>query len=210
MKNKKREKEYYTKAEFVTLSKKSVKTVERLAAKLIANNPTTKKVKKEKRVLWLHHSLLKKYVSEYHLQLEGRLKSLENTIDSVRDQKRMGTTLWWMEWSFYGGLNFKNRKEKKQCYNTMQTILKELKEKFTSTKIRMFFATEDAFGEGNNHCHFTLYVSDSALHDEVLRTFKELTKGDRLYITEYDHYLAGVYYNVKEGLKGDTWDILGD
>lgn len=90
----KRDEEYLNKAEFAERTKMCNKTVERFANKLIAENPSTTKVKKEKNAIWLHKSLLEEYVSDYYLALEKRVKSQQNTIDNIRDLNKLGTTLW--------------------------------------------------------------------------------------------------------------------
>lgn len=92
----------------------------------------------------------------------------------------------------------------------MKEIYRLLYNKFgTKCKLRYFFTTEDVFGVGNNHCHFTLYVDDMNYHEEVVAELKSITKADRLYLDKYDYYLAGTYYNLKEGTQGIDWDIFG-
>lgn len=92
----------------------------------------------------------------------------------------------------------------------MTEIYKGLNNKFgNKCKLRFFFTTENVYRKGNNHCHFTLYVSDSSLHDEVVGQLKSLINEDRLFLEKYDYYLAGTHYNLKEGAKGEDWDIYG-
>ena len=79
MKNKEQlEDAYLSKAEFAERAKISLKTVERLIGKIFDENPDDPKIKRgEKRGYKLHHSLMKRYVSEHYLKLEAKLRKLE-------------------------------------------------------------------------------------------------------------------------------------
>lgn len=79
MKNKEQlEDAYLSKAEFAKRAKISRRTVERLIGKILDENPNDPKVKvDEKRKYKLHHSLMKRYVSEHYLKLEAKLRKLE-------------------------------------------------------------------------------------------------------------------------------------
>ena len=79
MKNKEQlEDAYLSKAEFAKRAKISPKTVERLIGKILEENPDDPKIKREKKRRYkLHHSLMKRYVSEHYLKLEAKLRKLE-------------------------------------------------------------------------------------------------------------------------------------
>lgn len=79
MKNKEQlEDAYLSKAEFAKRAKISPRTVERLIGKILEENPDDPKIKREKKRRYkLHHSLMKRYVSEHYLKLEAKLRKLE-------------------------------------------------------------------------------------------------------------------------------------
>jgi hypothetical protein len=216
MKNK--EEKYLSKAEFVKKAKITPRTAERLVNKLLEEQPDHPKIKREKNGrVKLHRSLLIRYVSDEYLnieaekrKLEREIRSLKNTIDCITNTKEIGYVLHNHSWSFFGAVNYKEETSKKRCRDTMVNLYKHLFETFgKQTEIKFFFTTEDVHGGGNNHSHFVLYLSDATLLERAKAEIEKHLEGQRVYIDQYTHYKAGIFYNCKEGLRDTNWDILG-
>lgn len=218
MKNKEQEEKYLSKAEFVKKAKITARTAERLINRLQEEQPNHPKIKKEKNGRFrFHHSLLTRYVSEEYLniekekrKLEREIRSLKNTIDCITNKKELGYALHNHSWSFFGAINYKEETSRRKCRDTMVNLYKHLTKVFGSqSEIRFFFTTEDVFNKGNNHSHFVLYLSNSALLERVKAEIEKHLEGQRVYIDTYNHYKAGIFYSCKEGLRDVNWDILG-
>lgn len=219
MKNKeKKEDAYLTKQDFSKKAKISKRTVERLVNQLLKEEPNHPKIKKEKNGRYkLHRSLLNHYVSDEFLniedekrKLEREIRSLKNTIDCIIDQKQIGYVLHNYSWSFFCAVNYQQEISKNQCRDTMVNLYKQLVKLYGSqSEIRLFFTSEDVFNTGNNHSHFVLFISNTALLERVKAEVERYLEGQRVYIDEYTHYKAGIFYNCKEGLRDVNWDILG-
>jgi hypothetical protein len=211
MKNQKNDKDYLSKSEFARKAMISRKTIDRLAAKLMKENPSTTKIIKTKNgSCKIHRCLLKKYVNEEYLAQERQIKRLKNTVDCIRDRKRLGYKLHNDEWSIFGGISYANETSRDKCRENMIELYRELvKNNQLKSQIRFFFTTEDIYGEGNVHNHFVLYLSQPEDVELAQNIITKLFKKDKIHIEKYDYYQAGIFYIAKEGLRSTHWDVIG-
>ncbi|TPD73664.1 hypothetical protein [Flavobacterium microcysteis] len=140
-------------------------------------------------------------------QLEN--KSLRNLITCLADKDTLPRTFWDMDWSFFIMVAYQAERNKKSCFRLMHQLNEELTEKYgDDTKIRMFFTTEPFTNRKGYHNHFTLYIENKKLEPQACNDIKKFFEYDRIDITAYDMFKAGLFYMAKEGLQGDDWDIL--
>jgi hypothetical protein len=136
-------------------------------------------------------------------------KSLRRLIDCLADKDAVQTTFWEMEWSFFFTVAYRAERNKKSCYRLMHALFNELQAKYgDSSQLRMFFTTEPFNNRNGYHNHFVIYVEDKKLHQQVVKEIQEYFEYDRVDVSIYDKYKAGLFYMTKEGLQNEDWDIL--
>ena len=77
-----------------------------------------------------------------------------------------------------------------------------------SNDIRIFFSTEPFTNRKGFHNHLVFYISNQKLLDEIQNFVYDFFSFDRLDISLYDKYKAGVFYACKDGLVNEDWDLL--
>lgn len=169
--------------------------------------------KKHKRMIPEVHA---KYFDSELMHEENKVlcqknQSMRNLIDCLVDKESLQARLWYMNWSYFFTVAYKSERNKKSCFKMMHGCYEHLINKFGSeTDIRLFFTTEPFANRKGYHNHFVLYVSNTKLHDEVIRAIQSYFSFDRVDYGKYDMYQAGVFYMSKEGLVNEDWDILGN
>lgn len=143
------------------------------------------------------------------LRLENQ--SMKNLIDGLMDKDTFQKDMWYMDWSFFGTIAYQLERNKKSCFRLMNEINDELIQKYgTETEIRIFFVTEPFANRKGYHNHFTLYISNNKLKEEIVNDIKSFFSYDRVDLTIYDKYKAGLFYMAKGGFVNEDWDLLGN
>ena len=143
------------------------------------------------------------------LRLENQ--SMKNLIDGLMDKDTFQKDMWYMDWSFFGTIAYKLERNKKSCFRLMNEIYDELIKKYgAETEIRIFFVTEPFTNRKGYHNHFTLFVSNNKLKEQIANDIKTFFSYDRVDLTIYDKYKAGLFYMAKAGLVNEDWDLLGN
>jgi hypothetical protein len=143
--------------------------------------------------------------------LSQKNQSMRNLIDCLVDKDSLQTKFWYMDWSYFFTVAYKSERNKKSCFKMMHGLYESLVDEFGSkTDIRLFFTTEPFTNRKGYHNHFALYVSNTKLHDEVVKAIQVYFNFDRVDYAKYDKYQGGLFYMSKEGLIGEDWDILGN
>lgn len=198
--------------EFTKRIKKSKSTVYRFYER----NPELwleTKLKSNKRLFPVEHAKYFDSILMYDqnkiLMLEN--KSMKNLIDGLMDKDSLPTTLWYMGWSLFVTVAYRNEKNKKACFRMMHAYYDNLIEKYgADNEIRMFFSTEPFANRAGYHNHFVLYVSDQKLLSEIQKGLDNFFVMDRVEAEPYNIYEGGLFYVVKDGLVNEDWDILGN
>lgn len=137
--------------------------------------------------------------------------SMRNLINCLMDRNSLPTRLWNLEWSFFYAVAYKVDRNKKSCFKQMHGLFEHLNTKFGDyTALRIFFTTEQFTNRTGFHNHFVLHIANRKLHDEVLNEIKFYFSFDRVDLTPYDPFKAGLFYASKEGLMNEDWDIIGN
>jgi len=171
------------------------------------------KKKRNKRLIPESHA---KYFNSELMHEENKLlcqknQSMRNLIDCLVDKDSFQTSLWHKKWSYFFTVAYKLERNKRSCFKMMHGLYESLIDNFgAETDIMIFFTTEPFTSRLGYHNHFTLYVSNTKLHDEVIKAIKTYFNFDRVDYGKYDMYQAGLFYLSKEGLVGEDWDILGN
>lgn len=143
------------------------------------------------------------------LRLENQ--SMKNLIDCLVDKDSLQTKLWYMDWSYFFTVAYKNERNKKSCFRMMNAMYESLINKYgNDTDIRVFFTTEPFTNRVGYHNHFTIHIEDNNLHNEVINDIKNFFSYDRVDYGIYDKYQAGLFYMSKDGLVNEDWDVLGN
>lgn len=79
-----------------------------------------------------------------------------------------------------------------------------------SKKLRLFFTTEPFTNRNGYHNHFVIYVEDKKLHEQIVADIQEYFNYDRVDVSIYDRYKAGLFYMSKDGLSGEDWDFINN
>ncbi|WP_281323490.1 hypothetical protein [Flavobacterium aestivum] len=204
--------EYENIKAFVRSTKTSKSTVYRFYKK---NNElfTETKIKGGKRLFPADH--VKYFDSEIMFEenknLRKEIQSMRNLIDCLEDKNSLQYTLWMMEWSFFFTIPYKLERNKKSCYKQMHGVYDYLLKKYgDTTELRMFFSTEPFTDRKGYHNHFVIYIEDKKLHEQVVTDIQEYFSYDRVEVSVYDKYKAGLFYMSKEGLNGEDWDFISN
>ena len=136
-------------------------------------------------------------------------QSMRNLIDSLADKESLLHTFWYMDWSFFFTVAYKNERNKNSCFKQMHGVYDYLIEKYgSSTELRLFFTTEPFTNRKGFHNHFVIYIEDKKLHEQIVTDIQEYFSFDRIDVRAYDRYKAGLFYMSKNGLSGDDWDFI--
>jgi hypothetical protein len=143
------------------------------------------------------------------LRLENQ--SMKNLIDCLVDKNSLSTRLWHMDWSFFFTVAYNADRNKKSCFRQMNSMYESLISKYgDETGIKMFFTTEPFANRTGYHNHFVLHVENQKLHQQIVEEIQNYFSYDRLDVSLYDKYKAGIFYVSKEGLVNEDWDIIGN
>jgi hypothetical protein len=127
------------------------------------------------------------------------------------DRNSLSTQLWNLEWSFFCTVAYSADRNKKSCFKQMHGLYEHLSTKFgDDTALRMFFTTEQFTNRTGFHNHFVLNIGNRKLHNEVLNEIKLYFSFDRVDLSPYDQFKAGLFYASKEDLVNEDWDIIGN
>lgn len=198
--------------EFEKRTKKSKSTIYRFYGK----NPelwAETKMKGNKRLYPVSHA---KYFDSEIMFDENKIltqenRSMKNLIDCLMDENSLIRKLWFMDWSFFGTVAYRNERNKKSCYRMMNGLYDVLLNKYGEVaEVRIFFTTEPFINRNGFHNHFVFYCSDKKLYELIQNDIEEYFYGNRIEIEPYNQYEAGLFYMVKEGMVNEDWDILGN
>jgi hypothetical protein len=143
------------------------------------------------------------------LRLENQ--SMKNLIDCLVDKNSLSTRLWHMDWSFFFTVAYKADRNKKSCFRQMNSMYESLISKYgDETGIKMFFTTEPFANRTGYHNHFVLHVENKKLHQQIVEEIQNYFSFDRVDVSLYDKYKAGIFYVSKDGLVNEDWDIIGN
>ena len=198
--------------EFIKRTKKSKSTIYRFYERNPELWSETKK-KNNKRVFPVEHAKYFDSVLMFDANkvLVQENKSMKNLIDGLMDKESLPSTLWYMGWSLFVTVAYRNEKYKKGCFKMMHAYYDSLIEKYGEhNEVRMFFTTEPFTNRVGYHNHFVLYVSNEKLLDEITKEMAIFFVMDRIEAEPYNKYEAGLFYTVKEGLVNEDWDLLGN
>jgi hypothetical protein len=136
-------------------------------------------------------------------------QSMRNLIDCLVDKDSLQCRLWQMDWSFFFTVAYKNDREKDSCFRQMHGVYDYLQKKYgDATELRMFFTTEPFTNRKGYHNHFVIHIENKKLHEAVVTDIQDYFKYDRVDVSLYDRYKAGLFYMSKDGLSGDDWDFI--
>lgn len=138
-------------------------------------------------------------------------KSMRTLIDCLADKESFQHTFWQMDWSFFFTVAYKADRQKMSCFKQMHGLYDYLNEKYhDSTELRMFFTTEPFTNRKGFHNHFVLHIEDKKLHEKIINDIQEHFNYDRVDVSIYDRYKAGLFYMSKAGLNGEDWDFINN
>ncbi len=136
-------------------------------------------------------------------------QSMRNLIDCLADKESLQHTFWQMNWSFFFTVAYKLERNKTSCFKQMHGLYDYLNEKYQdSTELRMFFTTEPFTNRNGYHNHFVIYIGDKKLHEQIVTDIQQYFSYDRIDVSIYDKYKAGLFYMAKESLNGIDWDFI--
>lgn len=198
--------------EFITSTKSSKSTIYRFYKK---NKELfdESKLKSGKRVFPCTHARYfdSEVMYEENKELRQENGSMRNLINCLMDRNSLPTRLWHLEWSFFYTVAYNADRNKKSCFKQMHGLYEHLNTKFGDyTALRIFFTTEQFTNRTGFHNHFVLNIANRKLHDEVLNEIKNYFSFDRVDLSPYDQFKAGLFYASKEGLMNEDWDIIGN
>jgi hypothetical protein len=138
-------------------------------------------------------------------------QSMRNLIDCLADKTSFQHTFWQMDWSFFFTVAYKSDRNKNSCFKQMHGLYDYLKKKYQdSTKLRLFFTTEPFTNRKGYHNHFVIHIEDKKLHEQIVTEIQSYFNYDRVDLSRYDRYKAGLFYMSKEGLSGEDWDFISN
>ncbi|CAM1357027.1 hypothetical protein [Tenacibaculum halocynthiae] len=169
--------------------------------------------KRNKRLIPKTHA---KYFNSEIMHEENKVlsrenKSMKNLIDCLIDRDSLQTKLWYMDWSYFFTVAYKVDRNKKSCFKMMHSCYEYLVSEYGGkTEIRLFFTTEPFVNRKGYHNHFSIYISNDKLHNEIIQVIQTFFSFDRVDYKKYDRYKGGLFYMSKEGLINEDWDVLGN
>lgn len=138
-------------------------------------------------------------------------QSMRNLIDCLADKESLQHTFWQMDWSFFFTVAYKTERNKNSCFKQMHGLYDYLNEKYhDSTDLRIFFTTEPFTNRKGFHNHFVLHIEDKKLYESIVSDVQEHFSYDRVDVSIYDRYKAGLFYISKKGLNGEDWDFINN
>ncbi|QGK75027.1 hypothetical protein [Flavobacterium sp. SLB02] len=136
-------------------------------------------------------------------------QSMRNLIECLEDKDSLQSTFWQMHWSFFFTVAYKLDRKKNSCFKQMHGLYDYLVEKYgNTTDLRIFFTTEPFTNRKGYHNHFVIYIEDKKLHKEIVTDIQAYFSYDRIDVSQYDKYKAGLFYMSKDGLNGEDWDFI--
>jgi hypothetical protein len=199
-------------SEFVTTARSSRSSVYRFYNKNEELWSETKK-KGNKRLIPVEH--LKYFDSEIMFDenkvLRSENQSMKNLIDCLVDKDSLQYRLWQLGWDFFFTIAYRAERNKKSCFRQITGLYESLIKKYgDESGLRIFFTTEPFVNRIGFHNHFVIRVENEKLKEEVVNEINKYFSYDRVDVTKYDKYKAGLFYISKEGLVNEDWDILGN
>lgn len=138
-------------------------------------------------------------------------QSMRNLIDCLADKESFQHAFWQMDWSFFFTVAYKSDRNKRSCFKQIHGLYDYLNEKYSdSTELRLFPTTEAFTNRKGYHNHFVIYIEDKKLHEEIVTEIQEYFNYDRVDVSIYDRYKAGLFYMSKDGLSGEDWDFINN
>src|SRR6218665_26041 len=135
-------------------------------------------------------------------------KSLKRLIDLIADKETLPTTFWNLEWTFFFTIAYKAERNKKSCFRLMTAMFENLNSKYgDSSDMRIFFTTEPFTNRKGYHNHFVIYVQEKQIHSQIVQDIQKFFEFDRVDLSVYDKYKAGLFYMSKEGLENEDWNF---
>lgn len=136
-------------------------------------------------------------------------QSMRNLIDCLVDKDSLQYRLWQMDWSFFFTVAYKNDRLKNNCFKQMHGVYDYLQKKYgNDTELRMFFTTEAFTNRTGYHNHFVIHIENKKFHKAIVTDIQNYFKYDRVDVSLYDRYKAGLFYISKDGLNGEDWDFI--
>jgi hypothetical protein len=143
--------------------------------------------------------------------LQQENNSMRNVIDCLMDRDSLQVKLWYMDWSYFLTVAYREERNKTFCFRMMHGLYDELIESYGDhTEIRLFFTTEPFTNRKGYHNHFVIYIANKSLEQQILNDIYLYFENDRVDSKLYDPYKACLFYMSKEGLVNEDWDILGN
>lgn len=137
--------------------------------------------------------------------------SMKNLINCLMDRNSLSTRLWYLDWSFFFTIAYQTDRNKRSCFRQMHGLYEYLDNKFgEETNLRVFFTTEQFIDRVGYHNHFVIHIINEKLHQEIVAEIQNYFEYDRVDVTNYDKFKAGLFYVAKTGLVNEDWDILGN
>ncbi|PZX91848.1 hypothetical protein DOS84_18680 [Flavobacterium aquariorum] len=138
-------------------------------------------------------------------------QSMRNLIDCLADKESLQHTFWQMDWSFFFTVAYKLERNRNSCFKQMHGLYDYLAEKYgNATELRLFFKSEPFTNRKGYHNHFVIYIEDNRLHEQVVTDIQDYFNYDRVDVSKYDRYKAGLFYMTKDGLNGEDWDFINN
>ncbi|WP_264564676.1 hypothetical protein [Flavobacterium sp. N3904] len=138
-------------------------------------------------------------------------QSMRNLIDCLAEKNSFQNTFWEMEWSFFFTVAYKAERNKNSCFKQMHGLYDYLTDKYgISTEIKLFFTTESFTNRKGYHNHFVIHIEDKKLHEQIVTDIQDYFNYDRVDVSKYDRYKAGLFYMSKDGLTGEDWDFISN
>jgi hypothetical protein len=198
--------------EFIISTKSSKSTIYRFYKKneeLFADT----KLRNGKRIFPVDHA---RYFDSEIMFDENKLlrqenQSMRNLIDCLADKTSFQHTFWQMDWSFFFTVSYKLERNKTSCFKQMHGLYNYVNEKYQdSTELRLFFTTEPFTNRKGHHNHFVIHIEDKKFHEQIVTDIQDYFNYDRVDVSKYDRYKAGLFYMTKDGLNGEDWDFINN
>lgn len=199
---------YYKIEDFAAKSKVGKRTIQRFYKNYPGIGEERKEEEKKKLVPESHFKYFDLGLMIKELEDNSTtIKNLKKIIWLSREENTLACTLWRMDWMIFGTVSYSSDYTKDTCYNKMNKMFNELKKNLDDSELRLFFTTESYDVRGGNHNHFVINCNSqnvNLVNDFIQKHFK----WHRVELEEYNPEEAGLFYIMKDGLKGADWDYL--
>lgn len=138
---------------------------------------------------------------------QDKIDKLKKLLTLIREKSSLASTLWNMNWEFFGTISYSQDHSKDTCYNKMVKMFNQLKSDIEDSELKIFFTTESYDVRGGNHNHFVLNCNTRNVN-QVNNLMKEHFNWNRVDLKPYNPEEAGLFYLIKDGLQGTDWDYL--